>query len=132
MLVCSWGMVELRILVVDDSPAMRRSIRFALRQVEGLECVEAEDGLKGLKRFTEERFDLVLTDINMPQMDGLKLLHHIRQDEARRALPVIIITTEAGEEDRSRAMRLGANAYLVKPVQSAEVLKTVCELLNLR
>lgn len=124
-------MKELRALVVDDSQAMRRSLLFALHRIAGLHCEEAGDGAEGLKKLAQQRYDLVLTDINMPLMDGLKLIHHIRQSTAHRTVPVVVITTEAAAEDRSRAMALGASAYLVKPVQAHTVLETVKSLLKL-
>ena len=124
-------MMDLRALVVDDSQAMRRSLVFALQRLGGLHCEEAADGAEGLKKLTHARYDLVLTDINMPLMDGLKLIHHIRQSDAHRSVPVVVITTEAAAADRSRAMALGASAYLVKPVQAHTVLETVKSLLKL-
>jgi two-component system, chemotaxis family, chemotaxis protein CheY len=124
-------MNDLRALVVDDSQAMRRSLVFALQRLTGLLCDEAADGAEGLKKLSHARFDLVLTDINMPLMDGLKLIHHIRQSDAHRSVPVVVITTEAAAADRSRAMALGASAYLVKPVQAHTVLETVKSLLKL-
>ncbi|HEY0880929.1 MAG TPA: response regulator, partial [Archangium sp.] len=75
--------------------------------------------------------DLVLTDINMPVLDGLKLIAHLRADTANDGLPIIVITTESAEEDRERAMKLGASAYLIKPVKAQEVLDTVKNLLEL-
>ena len=124
-------MNDLRALVVDDSQAMRRSLVFALQRLTRLLCDEAADGAEGLKKLSHTRFDLVLTDINMPLMDGLKLIHHIRQSDAHRSVPVVVITTEAAAADRSRAMALGASAYLVKPVQAHTVLETVKSLLKL-
>ena len=124
-------MTDLRALGVDDSQAMRRSLVFALQRLSGLHCEEAADGAEGLKKLSHARFDLVLTDINMPLMDGLKLIHHIRQSDAHRSVPVVVITTEAAAADRSRAMALGASAYLVKPVQATAVLQTVKSLLKL-
>jgi two-component system chemotaxis response regulator CheY len=124
-------MTDLRALVVDDSQAMRRSLLYALQRIAGLHCEEAADGAQGLKKLTHARYDLVLTDINMPLMDGLKLIHHIRHSAAHRGVPVVVITTEAAAEDRSRAMALGASAYLVKPVQATAVLQTVKSLLKL-
>ena len=88
-------------------------------------------GPKGLKKLTLGRYDLVLTDINMPLMDGLKLIRHIRQTDAYRTVPIVVITTESAVEDRKRAMALGASAYLVKPVQSKVVQDTVKSLLRL-
>jgi two-component system, chemotaxis family, chemotaxis protein CheY len=123
---------QIRALVVDDSQAMRRSIMYALQRVTGMVCIEAQDGVEGLKKLTTQgRFDLVLTDINMPLMDGLKLIHHIRQTEAHRSVPIVVVTTEGAAADRERAMALGATAYLVKPVQARVVLDTVKELLKL-
>ena len=124
-------MTDLRALVVDDSQAMRRSLVFALQRLTGLHCEEAADGAEGLKKLTGGRYDLVLTDINMPLMDGLKLIHLIRSSAAHRTVPVVVITTEAAAKDRSRAMALGASAYLVKPVQAHTVLETVKSLLKL-
>lgn len=124
-------MTQIRALVVDDSQAMRRSIMYALQRLGGVVCVEAEDGADGLKKFTQGQFDLILTDINMPLMDGLKLISHIRQTGENRDVPIVVITTEGALADRERAMALGASAYLVKPVQSKVVLDTVKELLNL-
>ena len=124
-------MTDLRAWVVDDSQAMRRSLLFALQRITGLQCEEAADGAEGLKKLAHERFDLVLTDINMPLMDGLKLIHHIRQSPQHRGEPVVVITPEAAAEDRSRAMALGASAYLVKPAQAPAVLETEKSLLKL-
>jgi two-component system, chemotaxis family, chemotaxis protein CheY len=124
-------MTQIRALVVDDSQAMRRSIMYALQRLGGVVCVEATDGADALKKFTQGQFDLVLTDINMPLMDGLKLISHIRQAQAQNNVPIVVITTEGAAADRERAMALGASAYLVKPVQAKVVLETVKGLLNL-
>jgi two-component system chemotaxis response regulator CheY len=118
-------------LVVEDSPTMRQLVVFALRRIRGLAIVEAEDGVDALKKLQAQRFDIVITDINMPVMDGLKLVHRIRADDALARIPVVIITTEAGAEDRARAMALGANAYIAKPIQGPHVLATVKELLRI-
>ncbi|ABF88585.1 MULTISPECIES: response regulator [Myxococcus] len=122
---------QIRALVVDDSQAMRRSIMYALQRLSGVVCTEAQDGAEGLKKLTQGRFDLVLTDINMPLMDGLKLISHIRQATEYRNVPIIVVTTEGAAADRERAMKLGASAYLVKPVQAKVVLDTVRDLLKL-
>ncbi|HSP77053.1 MAG TPA: response regulator [Myxococcaceae bacterium] len=123
---------EIRALVVDDSQAMRRSLMYALQRMgPWLHTEEAQNGAEGLKKLTLGQYDLVLTDINMPLMDGLKLIRHIRQTEAYRTVPIVVITTESATEDRERAMTLGASAYLVKPVQSKTVQDTVKSLLRL-
>ena len=124
-------MRQIRALVVDDSQAMRRSIMYALQRIGDIVCVEAQDGAEGLKKFTAGKFDIVLTDINMPLMDGLKLIGQIRLDPAQKSLPIVVITTEAADADRARAMTLGASAYLVKPIKAQSVLDTVKELLHL-
>ena len=121
--------MAIRALVVDDSLAMRRSVMYALQRLGNVVCIEASDGAEAIKKLASGPFDLVLTDINMPVLDGLKLIGMIRADPATVTLPVIVITTEAGAEDRQRALSLGANAYLVKPVQAQEVLDAVKPLL---
>lgn len=124
-------MTRLRALVVDDSQAMRRSILFALQRMGGFTLEEACDGVDALKKLTSQRYDLVLTDINMPLMDGLKLIRHLRQAKENAAVPIVVITTESAAEDRQKAMDLGASAYLCKPVQAKEVMDTVRSLLGL-
>jgi two-component system chemotaxis response regulator CheY len=122
----------IRALVVDDSQAMRQSIMYALERLGGIVCVEAQDGAEGLKKLaTQGRFDVVLTDVNMPLMDGLKLIRHIRQATDHRDVPIVVITTESAQADRERAMALGASAYLVKPVEVQRVQDTVRGLLRL-
>ena len=121
-------MKPFRALVVDDSPSMRRSLVTALTQLEGARCVEAADGLDGLRKFNAEPYDVVLTDINMPIMDGLKLLGHIRQGGVRTDTPVLVITTEASDEERATA--LGATAFLTKPIRAKAVQDVVKGLLG--
>lgn len=125
-------MAPRKVLIVDDSQAMRRSIVYALQRLEDLVCLEAQDGAEGLKRLAGERFDIILTDINMPVMDGLKLIAHVRADDSpHKATPIVVITTEAAPEDRRRALALGATAYLVKPLRANTVLETVKDLLKI-
>jgi two-component system chemotaxis response regulator CheY len=123
--------MTLRALVVDDSMQLRRSVMYALQRIGDVVCVEAGDGAEAIKKFQASKFDLVLTDINMPVLDGLKLIAHLRADTSNDGLPIIVITTESAEEDRERAMKLGASAYLIKPVKAQEVLDTVKNLLGL-
>jgi two-component system chemotaxis response regulator CheY len=121
---------SLHALVVEDSPTMRQLICFALRRIKGLEVVEADDGVDGLKKLSDTRFDILITDINMPVMDGLKLVSLVRKDEIHKDIPIVIITTEGAAEDRQRAMALGANAYITKPIQAPQVINCVKELLG--
>ncbi len=125
-------MAQLTCLIVEDSPMMRQLIVFALSRIKGLEVVEADDGVDGLKKLAAGRFDLVITDINMPIMDGLKLVKRIRSDAIHRDVPIMIITTEGAQEDRQRALQLGANAYITKPIQAPQVITKVKELLRIQ
>lgn len=118
-------------LVVEDSPPMRKLIVFALSRISELSVIEADDGVDALRRLAGAKFDIIITDINMPILDGLKLVKRLRADEAYRDVPIIIITTEGGEEDRQRALALGANAYITKPIQAPQVIQLVRETLGL-
>jgi len=123
-------MAKYNILVVDDSPTMRQLIVFALKRLRDVSITEANDGVDGLKKISSDKFDLVLTDINMPVMDGLKLVSLIRSDATHKEVPIIVITTEGGQEDKDRAMALGATSYITKPIQANSVLTVVKGLLD--
>jgi two-component system chemotaxis response regulator CheY len=110
---------------------MRQLIRFALNKVEGLEVLEANDGVDGLSKLTGKKFDLLVVDINMPIMDGLKLIDMVRKNVEHKDVPILIITTESAEEDRQRAMALGVNEYLTKPVQSGQIVESAKKLLGM-
>jgi len=120
-----------KILVVEDSPTMRQLISFALKRLKDVTIVEAGDGVEGLKKLNADTFDLIITDINMPVMDGLKLIGLVRRDVKYRNIPIMIITTEGGAEDRERALALGANAYITKPIQAGNVLEIAKSLLGI-
>ncbi len=124
-------MKEFSCLVVEDSPMMRQLIIFALARIKNIKVTEADDGVTGLKELANARFDLIITDINMPIMDGLKLVQRIRTDKVHKDVPVVIITTEGSSEDKERAMALGASAYITKPIQAPQVIAQVKELLNI-
>ena len=119
------GMDRQRILIVEDSPTMRQLLVFALRRLKDVEIVEAHDGMDGLRKVSSDHFDLALIDINMPVMDGLKLISLIRGEESLSSIPIVVITTEGATEDRERALSLGANEYLTKPIQANRVLSVV-------
>ncbi len=122
---------EYNVLVVEDSPMMRQLLVFALSRVKNLRITEADDGVDGLRKLAAARFDIILTDINMPIMDGLKLVKRVRSDPTHKDTPIIVITTEGSAEDRQRAMQLGANAYITKPIQAPQVIAKVKELLHI-
>ncbi|NTW59641.1 MAG: response regulator [Nitrospirae bacterium] len=123
-------MPEYNFLVVEDSPTMRQLITFALKRIAGSKIVEANDGIDALKKLSSQKFDIILTDINMPIMDGLKLVSMVRNDPVHKAIPIIIITTEGADEDRKRGLALGANAYIAKPIQTADLLSVVNEIIS--
>lgn len=124
-------MSRFRCLVVEDSQVMRQLLVFALTRVRDLEVVEAGDGVDALRKLQVGRFDIIITDINMPIMDGLKLIKRVRSDESYQTVPIIVVTTEGSQEDRSRALALGANAYITKPIQGPQVVAKVKELLQM-
>ena len=121
-----------QILIVEDSPTMRQLLVFALRRLKDVELVEAHDGMDGLRKVSSDHFDLALIDINMPVMDGLKLISLMRGEDALKDIPIVVITTEGAEEDRERALNLGANEYLTKPIQANKVLSVARDLLKAR
>ena len=125
------NMERQRILIVEDSPTMRQLLVFALRRLKNVEIVEAQDGMDGLRKVSSDHFDLALIDINMPVMDGLKLISLIRGEDSLKEIPIVVITTEGANEDRDRALTLGANEYLTKPIQANRVLAIARGLLKL-
>jgi two-component system, chemotaxis family, chemotaxis protein CheY len=124
-------MTEYNVLIVEDSPTMRQLISFALKRIRGVKIVEANDGVDGLKKLSSQRFDLILTDINMPIMDGLKLVSLVRNDGNYKSIPIVVITTEGAQEDRERALALGANDYITKPIQPTKILDVARNLLKI-
>ena len=121
----------LTVLIVEDSSTLRKLIVFALKRVEGLTVVEADDGVDALRKTDQTHFDLIITDINMPVMDGLKLISRLREHDWYRAIPILILTTEGATDDRNRGLELGANAYITKPIRAPQVVAKVKELLHL-
>ena len=124
-------MAKYRVLIVEDSPTMRQLIVFALKRIPELDIVEASDGVDALKKLPGQKTDLVLTDINMPIMDGLKLVSLLKSNPLYKDIPVVIITTEGAAEDRDKGLALGARAYIPKPIQTNSLLKVVREILSL-
>ena len=124
-------MADINILIVEDSPTMRQLISFALKRIRGVRIVEAGDGVDGLKKISAEKFDMIFTDINMPVMDGLKLISLVREDPKQKGVPIVVITTEGAQEDRQRALALGANDYITKPIQPNRILDVARQLLNI-
>jgi two-component system chemotaxis response regulator CheY len=124
-------MADINILIVEDSPTMRQLISFALKRIRGVRIVEAGDGVDGLKKISAEKFDMIFKDINMPVMDGLKLISLVREDANQKGVPIVVITTEGAQEDRQRALALGANDYITKPIQPNRILDVAKQLLKI-
>ncbi len=123
---------EYSCLVVEDSPMMRQLIVLALSRVRKPPRHGGRRRRRpGLRKLATGKFDIILTDINMPIMDGLKLVKRVRTDATHKLTPIIVITTEGSTEDRKRALDLGANAYITKPIQAPQVIAKVKELLKI-
>ena len=114
-----------RVLIIDDSSATRAYIRAALEEMAEMQVSEAASGFDALRILPRERFDLLVVDINMPNINGLELISFIRRSETHRETPLLIISTEASERDRARAMQLGANGYLAKPFTAEALAEAV-------
>ena len=108
---------------------MRAFVRSTLEDLGDLEVLEVQSGFDALRVLPRERLDLVITDINMPDINGLELIAFMRRSDAHRGTPLLIISTEAAARDRDRALALGANAYLTKPFAADDLARTVGELL---
>ena len=110
---------DMNVLVVDDFPTMRRIIRGLLKELGFNNVEEAEDGRDALNKRNSGAFELVVSDWNMPNMDGLELLKAIRADEALKHLPVLMVTAEAKKDNIIAAAQAGASGYVVKPFTAA-------------
>ncbi len=113
------------ILIVDDSTAMRSLLVATLESLGNIRIVQATNGFEALRILPREEVDLVLTDINMPDINGLELLSFLRNNQVYEVLPVIVISTEGSHKDIEKAISLGANEYLVKPFQPEKLLELV-------
>ncbi len=119
------------ILIVEDSPTMRALLTTALEDLDmPVKVTEAESGFDALRQLPRESYDLIVTDINMPDINGLELVSFVRSNAAYRAIPLIIVSTEGSERDRDKGVGLGADAYLVKPFEPDELKVVVRELLT--
>lgn len=118
-----------RVLVVDDSRAARQVLVSAMAALGSGACDEAADGAEALKRFVSGEYDLVVTDVHMPRLDGLKLIHHIRSGARRAGVPILVVTTDRTDAERARALGAGASAFLSKPVEPADVSRAAASLL---
>jgi two-component system, chemotaxis family, chemotaxis protein CheY len=113
------------VLIVEDSPTMRNMIKVTLQGV-GFECATAQDGEKALKSARETTYSLIVTDINMPNMDGIEMIKNIRSGSANQGTPILVVTTESGDAVKSSAKAAGANGWIVKPFKP-EVLESASQ-----
>ena len=120
------------ILVVDDSPTIRRMVRAALGALGGVTFAEAGSGLRAIEVLGMEPVQMVVLDLNMPDMHGLDVIRFLRSHERYRQLPVIVLTTRGDESSRQAALAAGASAYLTKPFVPGALLSSVRDLLDAR
>lgn len=118
-----------QILIVDDSAAIRKIVRMVLEN-EGYSVEEAPDGLDGVAKTEGTRFDLVISDVNMPKLDGFGFLKKVRENPANKFLPILMLTTEHEESKKEQGMAAGARAWLVKPFKPAQLLEAVARLMH--
>lgn len=118
-------------LIVDDSDAARSLIRSLVEDIGDVNVSEASTGFEALKSLPHQPFDIILVDINMPDINGIELIHFIKSTDRYKNIPVIIVSTESSEEDINRGMSLGAFTYIAKPFKSAELQGVVKKALNL-
>ena len=118
------------VLVVEDSKAIRSMIRVSLEETGGFFAVEAGNGFEALKTLPSRRFDLIITDINMPDINGLELISYLKSNPTYRGIPLIIVSTEKTEEDKKRGIALGASGYVEKPFTKEQLITTVAKVLG--
>ena len=118
-----------KILAVDDSASVRKSISFILSQ-EGYEVTEAVDGVDGVEKAKADKFNLVITDINMPNMDGIEMIKQLRALEGYKFTPIIALTTESQDSKMAEGKEAGATGWIVKPFTSEKLLAIVKKIIG--
>ncbi len=119
------------ILIVEDSATTRALIRAVIDELGDFDTVEASSGFEALKMLPRQEYDLLITDINMPDINGLELIGFVKNNPRFTRLPVVIVSTERSEEDRNRGMALGAAAYVTKPFTSDELQEIIKKTMGL-
>lgn len=112
------------ILIVDDSETVRQVLQLALGNA-GYQVVEAEDGFDALAKLSGDQVDMLITDLNMPNMDGLELIKKVREEGKHRFTPIVMLTTESSEEKKKAGREAGASGWIVKPFKPEQLLKVV-------
>jgi two-component system chemotaxis response regulator CheY len=121
-----------RVLVVEDSSTMRSLISSTVEEIGGTQIFEAGTGFEALRILPQEKIDLIITDINMPDINGLEIIHFVKSNPNYQQIPVIIVTTERGEEDRKKGLALGASEYITKPFNPEDLRKVVARVMKNR
>lgn len=114
-----------KLLIVDDSTMLRDMLNYALNEGGYTDVVEAVDGVDGLKKAQENNFDLIISDVNMPNMDGLTLIKELRKLPLYAKKPILVLTTERSDEMKARGKEAGATGWIVKPFVPDQLLKAV-------
>lgn len=122
-------MPELKILAVDDSPTMRRIIVNTLKRAGFEDVAEACDGKDALAKLKSDKFDFIITDWNMPEMDGLTFVTTVRSDPELKALPILMVTTRSVKEDIMQAIKAGVNNYIVKPFTPETIAEKITQVM---
>lgn len=117
------------ILVVDDSASMRQMVCFTLKSA-GFDTIESANGEEALKEVKKNTFDLVISDINMPVMDGITLIKHLRQEDNCKFVPILMLTTESGMDKKQLGRAAGATGWIVKPFNPEQLLSTIKKVLG--
>jgi DNA-binding response OmpR family regulator len=117
------------ILLVDDSRAVRQLLKMILQRHVDCNLMEAEDGQEAYEKLKLDSYDLLITDVNMPRMNGLSLIGRVRNELGLR-IPIVIVTTMGREEDRDAGLNLGADTYITKPINGPHLVKTVTGLIS--
>ena len=118
------------ILIAEDSAVTRAFLVSTLEAIDDFEIVEASTGFEALKQLPRKRFSLIITDINMPDINGLELINFVKTNVNYRDIPLIVVTTEGAERDREKGLALGADVYLVKPIDPDQLQSIVLKYLG--
>ena len=118
------------ILIAEDSAVTRAFLVSTLEEIEDFDIVEASTGFEALKQLPRKKFSLIITDINMPDINGLELINFVKNNVNYRAIPLIVVSTEGAERDRQKGLALGADEYLVKPIDPEQLQALVNKYLS--
>jgi len=117
------------ILIADDSPTIRKFVSFSLK-AHGFEVVAACDGMEAVELLPTQSIDLIITDLNMPNMDGFELIKAVRENENNKDIPIIILSSLKGSEEIEKGLKVGANSYMVKPFDPKRIQYEVAKYIN--